>query len=343
MTRRKRAALPFALILLWSVVLSACTSIATGYIRYPNFSYLYHVTKESVVYIDVKTDSRLVRFLGSSAGSGIIFSSEEVSSNQFETLVLTNYHVVSGAKSIKVAVFSREDYSAQILGFDEPHDLAVLKILTTKRQKTATFEDSDELTIGEFAYAIGNPHDYLWSFSLGTIGNLAQDLVMDAILFDGSLGPGNSGGGLFNSRGELVGITYGVVDNGGLMGFAVSINLVKKELLSMLKGGRVIHGYLGVDLKMGVDVTEMMASKMSIPFPVPWEDKAIVVAIGSDGAGELKLGDVILTVNGITVRRIDHIVKLVLESPIGSLMTIKILRKNKELTLKIKVKERPQS
>ena len=184
-----------------------------------------------------------------SAGSGFIYSEDGY--------IVTNYHVVKGADKIKVTTYDKNEYDAGLIGYDDTNDIAVLKI-DAKGLKPVTIGDSDKLSVGDSVVAIGNPLGEL-TFSL-TSGNVSaldrqvkiQNNSMKLIQTDCAINSGNSGGALFNSSGEVIGITnakssggftQASVDN---IGFAIPINSVNGIIDSIIEKGYIMKPYIGI-------------------------------------------------------------------------------------------------
>ena len=184
-----------------------------------------------------------------SAGSGFIYSEDGY--------IVTNYHVVKGADKIKVTTYDKNEYDAGLIGYDDTNDIAVLKI-DAKGLKPVTIGDSDKLSVGDSVVAIGNPLGEL-TFSL-TSGNVSaldrqvkiQNNSMKLIQTDCAINSGNSGGALFNSNGEVIGITnakssggftQASVDN---IGFAIPINSVNGIIDSIIEKGYIMKPYIGI-------------------------------------------------------------------------------------------------
>ena len=236
-----------------------------------------------------------------SAGSGFIYSEDGY--------IVTNYHVVKGADKIKVTTYDKNEYDAGLIGYDDTNDIAVLKI-DAKGLKPVTIGDSDKLSVGDSVVAIGNPLGEL-TFSL-TSGNVSaldrqvkiQNNSMKLIQTDCAINSGNSGGALFNSNGEVIGITnakssggftQASVDN---IGFAIPINSVNGIIDSIIEKGYIMKPYIGItgsDLASDYQMGGLFGNNQT-------SDTAGVVINnveeGSPAAmGGLKPGDIITKVN----------------------------------------------
>lgn len=206
----------------------------------PDFTNAYEETRKVVVWIQI-----LRKDLGKPddepdlvSGSGFILFSRKIE-DAYESLVVTNAHLLEGAKEIKVHLFDGTKLRAEIFSHDKAHDLALIKLRTSSALPTAKLGDSSLLKIGEWVFAVGSPHGLKWSLSVGVVGNLHKN-SLGSIQFDGNIYPGNSGGGLFNLKNELIGVATAYLsdDRGRLrVGFAIPINLLKVLLPGLLRDG----------------------------------------------------------------------------------------------------------
>lgn len=310
----------------------------------PDFVALYEATKPTIVLIRTEYD---VAFRGRvrAWASGVVLSSQASPAGGFTSFIITNDHVVTGAKDITAELASREHYPAEVVGYSDLLDLAVIKIRTPKKIPVAVVGDPQSLKVGHPLYAIGNPYGLKWKLSVGFVGKLGDDLsVKDFIVFDGAVHPGNSGGGLFNVSGELVGIMAEADFMGGI-GFAVSSLRVKDILPALLKGGRVAHGFLGIAIVSLENVTASFAKENGLSYPLPGEEGAIVLEVYSGSpaakAGFLK-GDIIVEANGQQIVGATQLQWLVALSSPGKSITMRIRRHNgREVNLSVTLSSLP--
>lgn len=344
----------FVLFLLLMVSCVGCAAIPREreyfYTKgFPDFSDAFDSVKESVVWIRalkrVKSgDSKEEYILAPSNGSGVIIESRELPGGNFESNIITNYHVASNTEKLVVHLYpsGSRSYRAEIIRFDDFRDLALLRIVTPNKLTPVTLGDPRKLRIGTAVYAVGNPAGLTWSLSVGFIGNLDKDPLLETVQFDGAFNPGSSGGGLFNTRGELIGIPFQTMSNS--LGFAISANVVKRMLVAQEKGGRVQNGFFGVSVIDIYDLTESMAKHTGITYPLP-VDYGVVVGgvLGNMPAAKagILVGDIILELGGKGVESGRHFQKLSAESKIGKETTLKILRGDREMALRITPVERP--
>ncbi len=180
--------------------------------------------------------------------------------------ILTNYHVIAGARQVEVTTSDKRKYKAQVIGFDRPRDLAIIKI-SAEKVTPVTLGDSKSLVVGQKVYAIGNPFGLSGTMTRGIISSIRSvngpegSAIDEAIQTDAAINPGNSGGPLLNSRGEVIGInalilTGGAEQSAGV-GFAIPINTAKAVLNDLLTTGSVRRPSLGImSLPIGPEVAE---------------------------------------------------------------------------------------
>src|SRR5208282_364863 len=227
-------------------------------------------------------------------GSGVIVSPDGY--------ILTANHVVEGADEIKVAVGDSDSkkFTARVVGTDPPTDVAVLKI-DAKDLPAITLGDSDQLEVGDVVLAIGNPFGVGQSVTMGIISGLGRHYGMNGyenfIQTDAAINKGNSGGALVDAEGRLVGInTWIATSSGGSegVGFAVPINLARHVMQSLIGGGKVTRGYLGI-------VPEDITPGLAEGFKLPDQNGALVGDVETNTPAQkagIKSGDVILEING---------------------------------------------
>ena len=272
------------------------------------------------------------------AGSGIIISEDGY--------VLTNNHVISGADKITVYVNSgdgseEQSYEATLVGSSESNDIAVLKIDATGLN-AAAFGDSDQIEVGELAVAIGNPMGQVHgSVTAGIISAVEQELTIDdvtinAIQTDAAINAGNSGGALFDSYGNVIGIVYAKSSSVSIegIGYAIPVNNIKDLVAQMIndpdsvkdqtKGSQIM---LGITIR---DITEDMSKQYSMPVGV------YITEVSSMSAAEragLQKGDIITEFAGETVTSADDLNAIKAKQTSGDTVSVKIDRNGKEMTL----------
>lgn len=247
--------------------------------------------------------------------------------------IITNYHVIESADSIQVITYDGKEYNAELIGYDEPTDIAVIKI-SKVLASSAKFADSDKIKQGQIAIAIGNPLGFSNSVSMGIVSavkrkNIGLKEYEDFIQTDASINPGNSGGALINTNGEVIGINTAIVTgSGGSMGlgFAIPSNLVKKISKKIIETGSVKRAWIGISLQ---ELDENFSKK----FKVPTSNGAIIADVLKDSPAYksgLKIGDVIIGYNGKDFKNMQELRLLIAESVPGKKSRITIFRNGKK-------------
>jgi len=229
-------------------------------------------------------------------GSGFIVGSDG--------LILTNSHVVDGAKQVMVRLSDHREFKAMVLGADKTSDIAVLRI-DAHGLPTVQLGDSDQLAVGDYVLAIGEPFGLEETATAGIVSAKGRSLPGDGyvpfIQTDAAVNPGNSGGPLFNAAGQVVGINSQIYSNsGGYQGvaFAIPINLAERVKDQIVATGKVTHGRLGVEVQ---NVDQSLADSFKLKLPAG----ALVSKVEPDSAAAhagIKAGDVILAFNHATIR-----------------------------------------
>jgi serine protease Do len=248
--------------------------------------------------------------------------------------VLTNDHVVENARRVEVLYGKRDDvYPAKVVGRDAATDLALLKIEGKRPFPTARLGDSDLLRVGDWVMAIGDPLEFEKTVTVGVVSGKgrrsgispATQSFEDLLQTDAAINPGNSGGPLVDARGEVVGIDTAMSTVGQNIGFAVPIDVAKKLLPQLMKG-KVIRGYLGIQV---AEVTPSLQEAMGLPS----SDGAVVESVEKGLPGEtagLRHGDVIVRVDGAPVRSAHDLIERVSSKAPGSKVKVSVLRDGKE-------------
>ena len=257
-------------------------------------------------------------------------------------LILTNNHVVENADKILVKLSDKREFEAKVVGRDQRTDIAVIKIDDTGKLPAVSLGNSENLEVGEWVLAIGNPFGLEHSVTSGIVSakgrNIGAGPYDNFIQTDASINPGNSGGPLINLDGQVVGINSAIFSRGGGnigIGFAIPINLVK-ELLPQLKAkGKVTRGWLGVVIQR---VTPAIAESLGMD-----DAEGALVANVSKGApaerGGIRVGDVILEFNGRKVKESSDLPIIVARAPVGKEVPVKVMREQKETLLSVKIGE----
>jgi serine protease Do len=251
-------------------------------------------------------------------------------------LILTNNHVVEKAQESTVTLTDKQQYKAKILGRDPKTDLAVIKIDPKAALTTAPLGNSDELRVGDWVMAIGNPFGLSNTVTSGIVSAKGRTIGAgpydDFIQTDASINPGNSGGPLFNMAGEVVGINTAIFSQGGGnigIGFAIPVNLVKNLVPELETKGTVTRGWLGVSV-------QPMTPELARSFGLDKEYGALVGDVMAQGPAEkagIKRGDVIVSYNGKRIDDTAAVPALVASTPVGKTVPVEILRDGKTQTL----------
>ncbi|MEA1994714.1 MAG: DegQ family serine endoprotease [Campylobacterota bacterium] len=258
-----------------------------------------------------------------SLGSGFIISPDGY--------ILTNNHVISRATKIKVKLlYTGKVYDAKVVGSDPKTDVALLKIKASRKLPTIALSNSDNIKVGDWVLAVGNPFGLNGTVTWGIVsakGRIIGQGPYDHFLqTDAAINPGNSGGPLINMNGEVVGINTAIVASGQGIGFAVPANVVKK-LIPQLKKGKVVRGWLGVLVQ---NLTPDMAKFFRLSSVSGAVISQVVKNSPADKAG-IKEGDVIVEYNGKRLNSATELPYMVAFTKPGEIVNIKIVRDGKEI------------
>jgi serine protease Do len=272
-----------------------------------------------------------------SLGSGVIVSPDGY--------IITNNHVIEQADEIRVTLIDKRSFKAKIIGVDPKTDVAVVKI-DAKNLPTIQWGNSDQLQVGEFVLAIGNPFGLSHTVTMGIISAVGRANVgiadyEDFIQTDAAINPGNSGGPLVNIKGELIGINTAIFSKSGGyqgIGFAVPSNMANLVMNQLEQKGKVTRGWLGVTI-------QELTPELSQKFGLNSSTGALVgdVAKGSpaEKAG-IRRGDVILEFNGKKVEDVGNLRNMVAQSKVGADIPVRILRVAKEYSVRVLIAELPK-
>jgi serine protease Do len=270
-------------------------------------------------------------------GSGVIVSEDGY--------IITNNHVIDNADEIKITLYSGEELDAEIVGTDPGSDIAVLRVQSSNL-KAIPLGNSDNLRIGEMVFAIGSPlsADFANTVSMGIVSATGRSSLRlndfeNYIQTDAAINPGNSGGPLINVDGELIGINTAIASRSGGsqgIGFAIPINMARNVMEALITDGRVARGYLGIT--EGGEVDRTMARALGMSSPRGFIVGDVVENTPASKAG-LREGDVIVKLNGNTVRNfLDFRVAIANTQP-GTEVELEIFRDGENKTLKVKLGE----
>jgi S1-C subfamily serine protease len=260
-------------------------------------------------------------------GSGFIFTPDG--------FILTNSHVVHDASRIEVALLDGSRYEASLIGDDPDTDLAVIRI-TASNLVPAPLGDSQSMRVGQVLIAIGNPYGFQATVTAGVASALGRSLrttsgrlIDNVIQTDASLNPGNSGGPLVNSRGEVIGVNTAIIRPAQGICFAIAINTAKRVASQLMQHGRITRGFLGVG---GQDVP---LHRRVVRFHNLEREEGILVISVEPGSparqAGLREGDVIVSIGGQAVSGLDDLHRLLTEDRIGVPTTLTLIRRFTEI------------
>lgn len=254
-------------------------------------------------------------------------------------IVLTNAHVVNGADRVTVTLKDGRTYEGKVRGIDEVTDLAVVKIEGGDRElPVAPLGDSDEVQVGDWAIAVGNPVGLDNTVTLGIVSTLKRSSAqvgipnkrLDFIQTDAAINPGNSGGPLLNAAGEVIGINTAIRADAMGIGFAIPINKAKSIQAQLVRGERVAHPYLGIQMTtLTADLARQNNSDPNSAFLVPEMDGVLVVRVIPNtpaAKAGLRRGDIITQIDSRPVKTAEQLQDLVERSRIGQTLQVKIQR-----------------
>ena len=253
--------------------------------------------------------------------------------------IVTNNHVVEEADEITVTLASKEEFAATLIGRDPKTDLALLRVDSPLPLPTVPFGDSENLEVGEWVLAIGNPFGLGHTVTAGIVSAKGRIIGAgpydDFIQTDASINPGNSGGPLFNMRGEVIGINTAIMRSGQGIGFAIPINMAKNVLSQLYDKGNVTRGWLGVAI-------QNIAPEMLDAFQLDDANGALVSGIVTDAPADkagLKQGDVIVGFHGSEVDDSSTLPSLVAVVAPGTTVEVEIIRDGQRMTIPVTLGE----
>jgi putative serine protease PepD len=297
---------------------------------------LYDAVRPSVVLVTAANANAT----GTGSGSGVVIDKEGH--------ILTNNHVVSGAGQLSVSFWDGTQTTARIVGTDPGNDLAVIKVdVPSDKLRPAKLGNSDAVRTGEFVIAVGNPFGIEGSMTQGVVSGLGRTLgggsgrpLRQLIQSDAAINPGNSGGGLFNKRGEVIGITTAIENPSGDrvfvgIGYAVPINIAERFLPDMLAGRAIQHPRMGVGLDQ---VTPATAARYNLGV----QEGVMVTAVeansaagraGLRGTSGSRGGDVILSIDGVKTNTFEELAKYIDSKKVGDTIKLRVHRDGQESTI----------
>jgi serine protease Do len=268
------------------------------------------------------------------AGSGFIIDRDG--------FILTNHHVIENASRITVTLADGRGYRAEVVGTDPAIDIALLKIEGAHDLPEAPLGNSDDLRVGEWVCAIGNPLGYVHSVTVGVVSFIGRKLfdasLDDYIQTDAAINFGNSGGPLIDSRGQVVGINSAVSSRTSSIGFAVPINQAVAILPQLKASGRVSRGYMGILL---TDVTPGLQRALNLTVA----QGALVHDFTGDSSAErsgLRVYDIVTEVDGQNITRNEDLIRYISARQPGSVVRVQLSRDGRRMTVPVRLMERPR-
>ncbi|VVC76108.1 Periplasmic serine endoprotease DegP [Aquicella siphonis] len=266
-----------------------------------------------------------------SVGSGVIVDAKN-------GYILTNAHVVADAQTVTITLSDGHHYTAKILGMDKPSDIALLQI-SAKNLSAIQMGNSNDLKVGDFVAAIGNPFGLNQTVTSGIVSALGRTTLgienyENFIQTDAPINPGNSGGALINTQGQLVGINTAILapDRGSIgIGFAIPANMAKSVMLQLLEYGNVKRGVLGIGAQ---DITPELASAFNINDAKGAAVTQILPNSPAEQAG-VQVGDIITSINGAEIKSASDVVNTIGFLRVDSKVNLSVLRNNKPITINV--------
>ena len=309
----------------------------------------YSANSQNSLFGSAETDTDTNTEQVSSEGSGVIYKKE----GNFAYLV-TNTHVINGAKKVDIRLADGTKVPGEIVGSDTYSDIAVVKIAADNVTTVAEFGDSDQLTVGETAIAIGSPlgSEYANTVTQGIVSSLnrnvslksedGQAISTKAIQTDTAINPGNSGGPLINIQGQVIGITSSkIASNGGTsvegLGFAIPTNDVKNIINQLEKEGKVTRPALGIHMVNLTNLSTADIKKLKLPDKVTSGVAVRTVQKNMPANGHLQQYDVITKVDDTKISSTTELQNVLYSHSIGDEITITYYRNGKEEKTKIKL------
>ena len=309
------------------------SSPATGRVEAVDVSDVVNAVRPTVVEITTESvtsgNSLFGQYVSQGAGSGVIMSSDGY--------IITNNHVVEGARSIAVRTADGTEYDAKLVGTDPSTDLAVIKVDAQDLQP-ATFGNSNDLKVGSAAIAIGNPLGSLGgTVTTGIISALDREIVIDnetmvLLQTDAAINPGNSGGGLFDANGYLIGIVNAKQSASGIegLGFAIPVNGAKIVLEELIQNGKVTSRPV-----LNVSLTEYGGDSQ---YGYQMEPGVYIVQVvdgGTAARAGLEVGDRIIAIDGTNIESVSQVKKILNSHKIGDTVSMQIDRDGHEQTIDV--------
>ena len=265
-------------------------------------------------------------------GSGVIITEDGY--------IVTNNHVIQDATELEVTLNNNKSYKAKLVGTDSKMDIALLKIEANEKLPYTVFGDSDEIKVGEWVLAVGNPYNLYSTVTAGIISakarNLANDGIQSFIQTDAAVNPGNSGGALVNTRGELIGINTMISSpTGSYTGysFAVPSNITRKIIEDLMQFGNVQRGVLGIE---GGEMNSNYAKEIGVKETQGFYINKVTKNSGAEKAG-LQKGDIIVQLDDKKINGFAELTAYINTKRPNDVVQVRIIRDEKEKTIQVKL------
>jgi Do/DeqQ family serine protease len=265
-------------------------------------------------------------------GSGVIITEDGY--------IVTNNHVIQNASELEVTLNNNKSYKARLVGTDSKMDIALLKVDTDEKLPYATFGDSDNIKVGEWVLAVGNPYNLTSTVTAGIVSakarNLSKDGLQSFIQTDAAVNPGNSGGALVNTRGELIGINTLITSmTGSYVGysFAVPSNVARKIIEDIMEYGNVQRGVLGVQ---GGELNASVSKELGINETNGFYVNSVIKGSGAEKAG-VKKGDIIVEIDDRAINGFSDLNAAIVTKRPNDVVRVGINRDGRKITLPVKL------
>lgn len=333
----------------------AFTAETTDYLSFAtedeaNSTEIFSKASPAVVYVTTTTLRRRSRFsldvmeIPKGSGSGFIWHASG--------LIVTNYHVVAQANRMQVTLQDGNSYQAELIGSAPEKDLAVLRLLEPPEDlATLPLGDSTELAVGRKVLAIGNPFGLDTTLTTGVVSALGREIrapsgrqIRGVVQTDAAINPGNSGGPLLNSLGQLIGVNTAIYSPSGAsagIGFAIPVNTVKEVVPQLISYGRILRPIMGIELasdrwrgRYGIEGLPVVRVFPGLPAA-----EAGLRGISRSSRGDLRLGDIIIAIDGQSVNDHDDYLTIMESHKAGDSISVRARRGDTELDLDVKLTE----
>ena len=278
------------------------------------------------------------------SGSGVI-----IAQNGF---IVTNNHVIEGADKILVSLNNNRTYEASIIGTDPSTDIAVLQIFPDTPLPFIEFGRSDDVNIGEWVLAVGNPFDLTSTVTAGIISAKARNIsllrarpergvfpIESFIQTDAAVNPGNSGGALVNAAGELIGINTAIASRTGSYAgyaFAIPSTIVEKVTQDLMQYGEVLRAYLGIQIE---PVNEQLAEQLALDKVTGCAVTSIIPGSGAEDS-EMTIGDIVLAIDGVEISNFPELQESMSQYRPGETVVVRVWRESAIVNVIVQLKDR---